>query len=148
MFHVSEKQKNIVRYTGMLNIGIAIILTILYQSGSTNMAMTWEQPGQFRHVVIVMMTCWSPKQAPEKNDDLRDLESGMLAGLRQSGLSILDAVDLLFLAHFWPLNSNWAPFKYHGLAEYCCWPCPSLYDLYYDDQRDNAPSHKAQIITS
>lgn len=44
----------------------------------------------------------------EKNDDLRDLESGMVAALRQSGLSILDAVDLLgvFLAHFWAPNIN------------------------------------------
>lgn len=47
----------------------------------------------------------------EKTDDLRDFENGMVAGLRQSGLSILDAADLLgvgdvFLAHFWPLNIN------------------------------------------
>ncbi len=36
--------------------------------------------------------------------------------------------------------------------EYCCWPCPSLYDYsvlifwcYF--QQDNAPCHKAQIIS-
>ncbi len=23
---------------------------------------------------------------------------------------------------------NWASFKRHSLPEYCCWPCPSLYD--------------------
>ncbi len=26
------------------------------------------------------------------------------------------------------LNTNWALFKCHSLPEYCCWPCPSLYD--------------------
>ncbi len=33
-----------------------------------------------------------------------------------------------FLAHFGPLSTNWASFKRHSLPEYCCWPCPSLYD--------------------
>ncbi len=27
-----------------------------------------------------------------------------------------------------PLVPNWASFKCHSLLEYCCWPCPSLYD--------------------
>ncbi len=42
-------------------------------------------------------------------------------------------------------------FKWHSLPEYCCWPCPSLYnysvssDGYF--QQDNAPRHKAQIIS-
>ncbi len=26
------------------------------------------------------------------------------------------------------LSTNWASFKRHSLPEYCCWPCPSLYD--------------------
>ncbi len=26
------------------------------------------------------------------------------------------------------LSTNWASFKSHNLLEYCCWPCPSLYD--------------------
>ncbi len=26
------------------------------------------------------------------------------------------------------LSTNWASFKSHSLPEYCCWPCPSLYD--------------------
>ncbi len=26
------------------------------------------------------------------------------------------------------LCTNWASFKRHSLPEYCCWPCPSLYD--------------------
>ncbi len=26
------------------------------------------------------------------------------------------------------LSTNWASFKHHSLPEYCCWPCPSLYD--------------------
>ncbi len=34
----------------------------------------------------------------------------------------------IFLAHFGPLSTNWASFKRHSLPEYCCWPCPSLYD--------------------
>ncbi len=34
----------------------------------------------------------------------------------------------IFLAHFGPLSTNWAAFKRHSLPEYCCWPCPSLYD--------------------
>ncbi len=32
-----------------------------------------------------------------------------------------------FLGTLWaPIN--WASFKHHSLPEYCCWPCPSLYD--------------------
>ncbi len=27
-----------------------------------------------------------------------------------------------------PPSTNWALFKLHSLPEYCCWPCPSLYD--------------------
>ncbi len=34
----------------------------------------------------------------------------------------------IFLAHFGPLNTNWALFKRYSLPEYCSWPCPSLYD--------------------
>ncbi len=34
----------------------------------------------------------------------------------------------IFLAHFGSLSTNWASFKRHSLPEYCCWPCPSLYD--------------------
>ncbi len=30
--------------------------------------------------------------------------------------------------YFGPLSTNWASFKPHSLPEYCCWPCPSLYD--------------------
>ncbi len=58
----------------------------------------------------------------------------------------------IFLAHFGPFSTNWASFKRHSLPEYCCWPCPSLYDYsvpvfwcYF--QQDNAPCHKAQIIS-
>ncbi len=50
------------------------------------------------------------------------------------------------------LCTNWASFKCHILPEYCCWPCQSLYDYsvpifwcYF--QQDNAPCHKAQIIS-
>ncbi len=34
----------------------------------------------------------------------------------------------IFLAHFGPLSTNWELFKRHSLLEYCCRPCPSLYD--------------------
>ncbi len=51
-----------------------------------------------------------------------------------------------------PFSTNWASFKHHSLPEYCCWPCPSLYDYsvpifwcYF--QQDNAACHKAQIIS-
>ncbi len=58
----------------------------------------------------------------------------------------------IFLAHFGPLSTNWASFKRHSLPEYCCWPCPSLYNYSYPSsdgyfQQDNAPCHKAQIIS-
>ncbi len=61
-----------------------------------------------------------------------------------------NGVGDIFLAHFGPLSINWAPFK--RLPEYCCWPCPSLYDYSVpssDDyfQQDNAAWHKAQIIS-
>ncbi len=54
--------------------------------------------------------------------------------------------------HFGPLSTNWASFKHHSLPEYCCWPCPSLYDysvhiLWCYFQQDNASCHKAQIIS-
>ncbi len=49
-------------------------------------------------------------------------------------------------------TTNWASFKHHSLPEYYCCPCPSLYDYsvhifwcYF--QQDNAPCHKAQIIS-
>ncbi len=56
------------------------------------------------------------------------------------------------LLPFGPLSTNWASFKRHSLPEYCCWPCPSLYDYsvsifwcYF--QQDNAPCYKVQIIS-
>ncbi len=39
-----------------------------------------------------------------------------------------NGVGDIFLAHFGPLSTNCASFKCHSLPEYCCWPCPSLYD--------------------
>ncbi len=38
-----------------------------------------------------------------------------------------NGVGDIFLAQFGPLT-NWASFKHQSLPEYCCWPCPSLYD--------------------
>ncbi len=39
-----------------------------------------------------------------------------------------NGVGYIFMAHFGPFSTNWASFKRHSLPEYCCWPCPSLYD--------------------
>ncbi len=39
-----------------------------------------------------------------------------------------NGVGHIFLARFGPFSTNWASFKCHSLPEYCCWPCPSLYD--------------------
>ncbi len=39
-----------------------------------------------------------------------------------------NGVGGIFLAHFGSLSTNWASFKHHSLSEYCCWPCPSLYE--------------------
>ncbi len=63
-----------------------------------------------------------------------------------------NGVGDIFLAHFGSLCTNWASIKHHSLPEYCCWPCPSLYDYsvtssYGYFQQDNAPCHKAQIIS-
>ncbi len=49
-------------------------------------------------------------------------------------------------------STDWALFKRHSLPEYCCWPCPCLYD-YSDQHLLMATSsrimhrHKAQIIS-
>ncbi len=63
-----------------------------------------------------------------------------------------NGVGDIFLAHFGLLSTNWASFKRHSLPEYCCWPCPSLYDYsvpifwcYF--QQDKALCHAAQIIS-
>ncbi len=50
-----------------------------------------------------------------------------------------------------PFSTNWALFKHPSLPEYCCWPCSFLYDfsvpIFWWLQQDNAPFHKAQIIS-
>ncbi len=58
----------------------------------------------------------------------------------------------IFFIHFGPLITNWGIATHHSLPEYCCWPCPSLYDYsvpifwcYF--QQDNVPCHKAQIFS-
>ncbi len=72
--------------------------------------------------------------------------------LNGSGWWWCNGVGDIFLAHFGPLSTNWASLKQHSLPEYCCWPCPSLYDYsvpifwcYF--QQDTTPCHKAQIIS-
>ncbi len=62
-----------------------------------------------------------------------------------------NGVGNIFLAHSGPLSTNWTSFKHHSLLEYCCWPCPSLYDYSVPSsdgyfQQEIAPCHKAQII--
>ncbi len=49
----------------------------------------------------------------------------MVQAARGGGIMVW---GIFFLAHFGPLSTNWASFKRHSLPEYCCWPCPSLYD--------------------
>ncbi len=39
-----------------------------------------------------------------------------------------NGVGDIFLTHFGSISTNWASFKHHSLPEYCCCPCPSLYD--------------------
>ncbi len=50
-----------------------------------------------------------------------------------------------------PLSTNWASFKRHRLPEYCCWHVhpfmTTVYHLLMYFQQDNAPCHKAQIIS-
>ncbi len=65
---------------------------------------------------------------------------------------LVSMVQRYFLGTLWALSTNWALFKCHSLPEYCCWPCPYLYDYsvpifwcYF--QQHNAPYHKAQIIS-
>ncbi len=58
----------------------------------------------------------------------------------------------IFLAHFGTLSTNWALFKRNSLPEYCCWPCPSIYDYSVFPSSDGCfqqynARHKAQIIS-
>ncbi len=83
---------------------------------------------------------------------IKNMKAWILPGLNGSGWWWCNGVGDIFLAHFGSLSINWASFKHHSLPEYCCWPCPSLY--YYSVpifwcyfQQDNAPCHKAQIIS-
>jgi len=63
-----------------------------------------------------------------------------------------NGVGDVFLAHFRPLSANWASFICHGLPEHCFWPWPFMAtmdpstDGYF--QEDNAPCHKAWIISN
>ena len=36
-----------------------------------------------------------------------------------------NGVGNIFLAHFWPVNTNQSLREWHSLFEYCCWPCAS-----------------------
>ncbi len=62
-----------------------------------------------------------------------------------------NGVGGIFLAHFEPLSTNWVSFKRHSLPEYCCWPCPSLYDysvpIFWCYFSRIMHRHKAQIIS-
>ena len=52
------------------------------------------------------------------------MDPSFLVSMVQAGGGVGD----IFLAHFRPHSTIWASFKRHSLSEYCCWPCPSLYD--------------------
>ncbi len=52
----------------------------------------------------------------------------ILPCLNGSGRWWCNDVGDIFVAHFGHLSINWASFKRHSLPEYCCWPCPSLYN--------------------
>ncbi len=72
----------------------------------------------------------------------------ILPCLNGSGWWWCNSVGDIFLTHFGPLSINWAPFK--RLPEYCCWPCPSLYDysvpiFWCTSSRIMHNCHKAQI---
>ncbi len=63
-----------------------------------------------------------------------------------------NGVGDIFLVHFGPLSTNWTLFKHQRLPEYCCRPCPSLYDysepiVWCYFQQYNAPCHKAQLTS-
>ncbi len=56
--------------------------------------------------------------------------------------------------YYWHTLGPLVPIEHclNGLPEYCCWPCPSLYDYsvsifwcYF--QKNNAPCHKPQLIS-
>ncbi len=55
-----------------------------------------------------------------------------------------NGVGDIFLAHFGPLSTNWASFKFHSLPEPFM---TTVYHLLMYFQQDNAPCHKAQIIS-
>ncbi len=55
------------------------------------------------------------------------MDPSCLVSMVQAGGGVM-VWGIFFLAHFGPLSTNWALFKRHSLPEYCCWPCPSLYD--------------------
>ncbi len=56
------------------------------------------------------------------------MDPSCLVSTVQAGGGGGGSVGDIFLAHFGPLSTNWALFERHSLPEYCCWPCPSLYD--------------------
>ncbi len=74
----------------------------------------------------------------------------LVSTVQAGGAGVMVSGDI-FLAHFGPLSTNWASFKRHSLPEYCCWPCPSLYDYsvpifwcYF--QQNNAPSQSSNHL--
>ncbi len=56
------------------------------------------------------------------------MDPSCLVSVVQAGGGGVIVWGIFCLAHFGPLSTNWASFKCHSLPEYCCWPCPSLYD--------------------
>ncbi len=76
----------------------------------------------------------------------------ILPCLNGSGWWWCNGAGDIFLAHFGPLGTNWGSFKRHSRPEYCCcYVHPFMTTVYPSSdgyfQQDNAPHHKAQIIS-
>ncbi len=74
----------------------------------------------------------------------------ILLCINGSGWWWSNGVADIFLEHFGLFSTNWSSFKCHSLPEHCYWPCPSyVYPSCHGYfQLDNAPCHKAQIISN
>ncbi len=56
------------------------------------------------------------------------MDPSCLVSMVQAAAGGVMVWGIFFLAHFGSLSTDWALFIRHSLPEYCCRPCPSLYD--------------------